>query len=131
MSDFNQKFNELNDTADYTGQFDSADIEKNRYFCILCYIGILVLIPLFAGDKSSRYTKFHTSQGFTLWICGVALGIITSILSVIPGIKIIGVILSVIFGLAQLALMIIGIINTCRGEAKELPVIGKIRILPY
>ncbi len=131
MSDFNQKLNELNNTADYTAQQDSMDVDKNRLFCILCYIGILVLIPMFAGDKNSRYTRFHTSQGFTLFVCEVCCSIVFGILGLIPGVRIVGIILSSVAGLCWFILMIIGIVNTYNGNAKELPIIGKIHLLKY
>lgn len=99
---------------------DPSDISANKVMAILAYIGILVLIPLFAA-KESKFARFHTNQGLILFICNVVIYFI----SLIPGLKAIGWILSV----AALVFAIIGIIGAARGETKELPLIGKYRII--
>ena len=40
---------------DYTAEQDPQDVQDNKAMAVLAYIGILVLIPLFAAKKS----KFH------------------------------------------------------------------------
>ena len=99
---------------------DPSDISANKVMAILAYIGILVLIPLFAA-KDSKFARFHTNQGLILFICNVVIYFI----SLIPGLKAIGWILSV----AALVFAIIGIIGAAKGETKELPLIGKYRII--
>ena len=99
---------------------DPSDISANKVMAILAYIGILVLIPLFAA-KESKFARFHTNQGLILFICNVVIYFI----SLIPGLKAIGWILSV----AALVFAIIGIIGAAKGETKELPLIGKYRII--
>lgn len=99
---------------------DPSDISANKVMAILAYIGILVLIPLFAA-KESKFARFHTNQGLILFICNIVIYFI----SLIPGLKAIGWILSV----AALVFAIIGIIGAARGETKELPLIGKYRII--
>ena len=99
---------------------DPSDISANKVMAILAYIGILVLIPLFAA-KDSKFARFHTNQGLILFICNVVIYFI----SLIPGLKAIGWILSV----AALVFAIIGIIGTAKGKTKELPLIGKYRII--
>ncbi|MGI6508084.1 MAG: hypothetical protein ACOX4A_06835 [Saccharofermentanales bacterium] len=99
---------------------------------ILAYFGILVLIPLFAA-KESKFARYHVNQGLVLFIAEVAYGIVYAILSsIIWAIswrlyfitRIIG-----IFSLVFLVLSVIGIVNAVNGQAKELPVIGKFKIL--
>lgn len=116
------------DTPDTTAEYDQQDIEKNKLMAVLAYIGILVLIPIFAA-KDSKFARFHANQGLVLMIVEIAISVIIGILSWIP---VVGVIISIIGGLVGLCafvLAIIGIINAVNGKAKELPLIGKIRIL--
>ncbi|MBQ7116979.1 MAG: hypothetical protein IJN88_02070, partial [Clostridia bacterium] len=70
----------------------------------------------------SPFAKFHTNQGLVLFI-----GAILS--SVIAAVPIIGWIIAPIAGLAITVLSVIGIVNALGGKAKELPVIGKYKIL--
>lgn len=111
---------DFNNTEDSTSKFDANDIENNKVMSILAYIGILVLIPIFAA-KDSDFARFHANQGLLLLICGIVLGLI----ALIPIVKYI----AIIFDIVLLAMMIIGIINVCNGKAKDLPIIGAIRIL--
>ena len=99
---------------------------------ILAYLGILVLIPIFAC-KGSRFARFHSNQGLVLLLACVAYnivyGIINAILLAISWrLAFIGTILSLV-GIVFLVLAIIGIVNVCNGRAKELPLIGKIKLL--
>ncbi len=117
--DLSEKFNELNNTADTTAEYDAQDIEKNKVMAVLAYI--IFLIPLLAA-KDSKFARFHTNQGLVLFI-----GAILS--SVIAAIPLIGWIIAPIAGLAITVLAIIGILNALNGRAKELPLIGKFKIL--
>jgi len=112
--------NFVTNTPDETGSYDPADIEKNKTMAGLAYI--LFFLPLVACPES-RYGKFHANQGLVLLILGIAGSIV---LGIIP---IIGWILLPIFSIAILALAIIGLINGFNGKAKELPLIGKFRII--
>lgn len=119
-------------TADTTAQYDPADVEKNKAMGVLAYLSWLVLIPIFAA-KDSRFARFHANQGLVLFIAsaifGVARWILSEILLAISWRLYFVTIIISLFGLVFLALAIIGIVNAATGKAKELPVIGKIRIL--
>ncbi|MBQ8396602.1 MAG: zinc-ribbon domain-containing protein [Clostridia bacterium] len=105
-------------TADYTNQFDPQDIQDNKLMAILAYLGWLILIPILVTPaKDSPFVRFHVNQGLILFIASF----ISGLLSVVC----IGVILEIIC----FVLMIIGIVNAANGQAKELPIIGKFRIL--
>ena len=117
--DLSEKFNELNNTADTTSEYDAQDIEKNKVMAVLAYI--LFFIPLLAA-KDSKFARFHTNQGLVLFLGGI----IASVVAVIP---VIGWIVAPIAGLVITVLAIIGILNALNGRAKELPVIGKFKIL--
>lgn len=113
--------------------FNSEDVQQNKVFGILAYLGILFLVPLLAA-KDSQYAKFHTNQGIVLFILdvilGVCLGVVSTVLVFIPiiGWVLIPVISGAI-GILILVLMILGIVNACSGEPKKLPIIGNINIL--
>ena len=117
--DLSEKFNEFNNTADTTSEYDAQDIEKNKVMAVLAYI--LFFIPLLAA-KDSKFARFHTNQGLVLFLGGI----IASFVAVIP---VIGWIIAPIAGLVITVLAVIGIINALNGKAKELPVIGKFKIL--
>lgn len=122
------KFNEFNNTSDTTAAFDQNDINQNKVMAILSYIGILVLIPIFAA-KNSKFARFHANQGLLLCIIGIAMSIISMVLGEVP---VIGFLLGIIGGLVSVVtfvLAIIGICNACTGKAKELPIVGKYRVL--
>ena len=128
MADLNDKFNELNNTPDTTSEYDQNDINNNKVMAVLAYLGILVLVPIFAA-KESKFARFHANQGLVLAIAEIAASIIVNIFD---GIPLVGWVISVaggLIGLACLVLAIIGIVNAAQGKAKELPLIGSIRIL--
>lgn len=100
--------------------FDPADIEKNK---TIAGLGIIIFfLPLIACPES-RYGRFFANQGLLLFILGVGGSII---LSLIP---IIGWILLPFFSIGVLILGIIGLINGLSGKAKEIPLIGRFRLL--
>lgn len=103
-----------------SNQFDTEDITKNKGISALAYI--IFFIPLIACAGSS-FGKFHANQGLLLLITAVV-GYI--VLSIIP---FIGWILLPLFSLAVFIYVIVGIVNAANGNAKELPVIGKFRII--
>ena len=117
--DLSEKFNEFNNTADTTSEYDAQDIEKNKVMAVLAYI--IFLIPLLAA-KDSKFARFHTNQGLVLFIGGI-------LSSVIAAIPIIGWIIAPIAGIIITILAVIGIVNALGGKAKELPIIGKFKIL--
>lgn len=131
--DFTAQVAALNNTADTTAEFDPADIASNKAMAILSYFGLLVLIPLLAA-KNSRFARFHANQGLIVLIAGVVGTIGQRVLGlVLKYIPYIGGVLAGLIGFAVsavlLVLMVLGIINAAQGKAKELPVIGKFRLL--
>ena len=97
------------------------DIQENKLISILCYFGIFMLIP-FLIRPDSKFVRFHCNQGLILlifyFICGFVM--------VIP---ILGWIVGAIGFIFSAVLFIIGIINVVKGQVKELPLIGKYRII--
>ena len=114
---------QFKNAPDSTAEYDQADINSNKVMAIIAYLGILVLIPLFAA-KNSKFARFHTNQGLILFICAIIVSILGSIFNRIH----LGFI-SWILDVLVFVFAIIGIINAAQGKAKELPFIGKYRIL--
>jgi len=112
--------------APLTGE--AADIEQNKIFGVISYLGLLFLVPLIAA-KQSKFAMYHCNQGAVLFVvavcCWIAMFVISMILHFIP---ILGLILSMLLHLGLFvglaALMIIGIINAVNGKMKPLPLIG-------
>ena len=119
QNDLSAKVANLNNTKDTTDQFDKDDIEKNKAMGLLAYI--LFFIPLLAA-KDSPFARYHANQGLVLFICGL----ISSLVWIIP---ILGWIIAPILSIVITVLAVIGIINALNGKAKELPIIGKFKIL--
>lgn len=132
QADFSERISELNNTADTTSEFDANDIENNMAMAILSYLSWLVLIPLLAA-KNSKFARYHANQGLVLAIAELAFGVAYGIVSaIILAISLrLAFIVSIIglLGLVFLALSIIGIVNAANGRAKELPIIGKIKLI--
>lgn len=109
------------------------DVTVNKGMAILAYFGPLVFVPMFAA-KNSKFARFHANQGLTLFILDVAYAIVQAILSAI----FLAIswqlwsVMTTILGLAWIVigiLAVIGVINAAKGNEKELPVIGKVKIL--
>ena len=105
-------------------QFTQEDIQNNKVMAVLSYIGILALIPFLAA-KESPYAQFHAKQGLTLFIVEIVYSVLSVILAFIP---VVGLIVSGVIGLCVFVLVILGIVNAVQGQAKELPIIGMIKI---
>ena len=121
---------------------EQMDIKNNKVQAVLSYIGILVLIPIFAA-KDSKFARFHANQGLVLFIIDIAVGIIGGIMGAIFRVEttilgfgtgvyqtpfwVTGI--SGLLGLACFVLAILGIVNAANGDEKELPIIGSIKIL--
>ncbi len=128
MADMNDKLNELTNTKDSTAEFDQNDIQQNKAMAILAYLSWLVLIPLFAA-KESKFARFHCNQGIILAIIEIAVWIVFAFLLFIPVLRWLFLIIELLISLVFLAFAILGIVNAANGKAKELPIIGKIKLL--
>ncbi len=111
----------LNNTVDTTEGFSQQDIEANKIMSVLAYI--IFLIPLLVA-KESPYAKFHTNQGLVLFLAAIVVSLVGGIIPILGWFLIlpVGCIIVAVLG-------VIGIINAFTGKAKELPIIGKIKIL--
>ncbi len=99
---------------------DPGDIEQNKTIAGLAYI--IFFLPLLACPDS-QFGRFHANQALLLLLLGFGGSII---LTIIP---IIGWLLLPIFALGVFVLAIMGLVNGFTGKVKELPIIGKFRII--
>ncbi|MEG1547233.1 MAG: hypothetical protein RR232_03985 [Clostridia bacterium] len=95
--------------------FAPEDIEKNKAIAALANVPGLFWLPLVAA-KDSPFSKFYCNQGFWLFVMCVASSILSCILWFV----------GTALWIAMLVFMIIGIVAACHGQAKEVPVLGKI-----
>ena len=118
--------------TDRTAEFEQEDIQKNKVMNILAYIGLLVLVPIFAA-KDSKSARFNANQGLVILILAVAgsvtFGIFSAIFSKLFVLKLIFDILGWAWSVGCAVLMVLGIVNSARNLVKELPIVGKVKIL--
>ncbi len=118
---------------------DARDVADNKAMGILAYFCALVFIPMFAA-KNSKFARFHTVQGFNLFLLWVASWIVFGLLGLIRtttyvwGVPVYTTpwfitVLSILVSLGISVLAIIGIVNAAKGTKKALPIIGKLHIL--
>ncbi|MDY0235243.1 MAG: hypothetical protein RBR71_04415 [Gudongella sp.] len=95
--------------------------ETNKWICALAYI--IFFIPILIDSSNEDY-KFHTNQGLNLFLLSVAVSIIGSFVPVIGWFLILPV-----GGLFCFVLAVMGVLNAINGTMKELPLIGKYRLI--
>ena len=111
-------------TPDTTAAYSVDDIQSNKVMGIFAYISYLVLIPFFAA-KGSKYARFNVNQGLILAIVELANLIIFGVLFQGWFAALIEWLINVVCGIFS----VVGIVNVAKGKAKELPFIGKFKIL--
>ncbi len=95
--------------------------ETNKWICAIAYI--IFFIPILVDSNNEDY-KFHTNQGLNLFILFVISSIIGSFVPVIGWFLILP-----IASVFSFVLFIMGVINSLNGKMKELPVIGKYKLI--
>ena len=127
-----QQAGNMEKTQGMATEYTQEDIEQNKVMALLAYLGILFLVPLF-GAPNSKYARYHANQGLVLCLAAVAFGIVYAILVAL----LLAISWRLVFFTAALAwlwlaypvMIVIGIVNAVNGKTKELPLIGKIKIL--
>lgn len=123
--------------------FQNEDIEENKFVAALSYLGFFVLVPLFLATNSN-YARFHAKQGVNLSVVAILHVIVSYMLHFIKITKTTFIsgkayiytqtpdAITVILALMCIpifVLAIIGVINAVNGNARLLPLIGKLKIL--
>ncbi len=107
---------------------DADDVEKNKVFAILAYIGLLFLVPLLAAPNS-KFARYHANQGIVLFLSAVISMFGTGILMIIPFIGCVFYLVMLAVAVGAVVLMVLGIVNAAAGLYKPLPLIGHFQIL--
>lgn len=123
-----EKAEQFTNTADFTSEYASSDIEENKIWALFSYLGLLFLIPLIA-KPDSKYVRFHVNQGIVLFIAELVICLPLKLLSFIPFLGWIFAVIGYLVSLVVLAFAILGIVNAVTGKAKVLPIIGNIKIM--
>ncbi|NCT55998.1 DUF4870 domain-containing protein [bacterium] len=89
---------------------------------------VLFFLPMLAPKKTD-FLRFHTRQGFNLFLSALALVVVGGVLTVLT-FGIFGLVM-MILQLGLVALVIYGIVNSLNGEKKELPLIGKYEFVKF
>lgn len=125
-------FDFFGNTDDFSNAYSAKDISDNRLYALLCYIPILCLYPIIFKTRSSGYVRFHANGGLMLFLCEILISALIYGIGLIP---VAGRILSFpiavcsgVLDLAFLVLTVYGAALAWMGKAKELPLIGKIKI---
>ena len=118
----------LKDVKDNSKKFDKKDIENNKGMAALAYI--IAPVPYFVETKS-KWVHYHAVQGMNLFVIFIILSLIVSILNalILWPFSFIKTILKTALYVFIVSFALIGIINVCNGEAKELPFINKFKII--
>lgn len=128
--DFEDLKNQILHPEDETDLFDPTDMATNKANAIFASFPVLFWIPLVAC-KDSQYGKFCANQGLILFVLGVVLNVVQTILGkilwMIPFIgnlllTVLGILIAIIEGSCFLLLLI----SACQGKARRIPLIGRL-----
>ena len=95
--------------------------ENNKWINVLAYF--IFFVPLLVDGQNEEY-KFHANEGLNLFILFVAINIVGALIPVIGWFIILP-----IGGILCLVLAIMGVINAINERMKELPLIGKYKLI--
>jgi len=132
----------LFNTKDETAYIHPQDIAQNKTMSGLAYIPILFFLPLVACPQS-KYGRFHANQGLMLLILVGILAVVGNILAFAfwggslysyglgfyPRFYFVMYIIWAVIYIVDFGLIILGFYNAFTGRARELPLIGKFRII--
>ncbi len=117
---------------DRTSQFNKKDIEENKGIAAFAYFGLSFVMPLW-GAYDSDFARFHANQGMVLALNELIwsiLIIVSHLLTAVnPVFRIVRTILWLSLVVFIVFFSIYGTVNAIKGKAKELPIIGSIRII--
>lgn len=112
---------------DKTNQFLQKDIQENKGISAWAYFGLLFIVPYFAASDSP-FAQFHARQGFALMLSELVFILFIFICNLISGFVSIFSFVTLILFFAFFVFVwfftIYGVVNTLKGKAKILPLIG-------
>lgn len=108
----------------------ASDNSEHKLFAIIGYIlPFLFFLPLLnEKSKNNDFVRFHANQQLILLILGVGVHFLaTPFLYMTFGYG--GYLFSSLLNLALFVLVVLGVINAAQEERKELPLVGRFRLL--
>jgi len=99
-------------------------VEEGKTFAILSYALGLIGLPFFLIPlimRNNEFSLYHAKQCLLLWLAGLVVSVIGSVLMIVC----IGIIILTAGWVFLLVLDIMGLANAIKGEQKPLPLIGK------
>ncbi len=116
---------------DRTHEFNKNDIAENKGISCFAYFGFMFIMPLWAASDSP-YAQFHANQGIVLAINELVLCVLMFVSHILTAyfsvFRIVRTILWMVLFFGMVFYISYGVINTMKGKAKELPLIGSIKI---
>lgn len=118
----------LNDIKDTSKKYDKKDINENKAMACLSYI--IPPIPYFV-ETQSKWVHYHAIQGMNLFIIYIILTLLITLLNslILWILPFLTTLLRTILNVITIIYSLIGIINVCNAEAKELPIINKFKFI--
>lgn len=104
---------------------EGQDVQKNKALAAIAYVGPLCFIPYF-GARESAFAQYHGVRGINFFILCVITWVAQRILAFIP---IVGWIINVALWIAEIYLMVTGIVTAANGQRRDLPWIGSVRFV--
>lgn len=141
-----ETIDKIMDTEDSTNDYDKKDIDSNKGLAMISYLGPLALIP-FLVSKDSKFVRYHATQGLNLFVIELIISIcsyfLTSIIQIPKTCTLWGettyecglitpwwITLPIsLLELLTFVIAIVGFIWAYQGKAKELPIVGKLKII--
>lgn len=99
--------------------------ENDKIMGILAYLGVLVVVPLFAGGNS-KFVKYHANQGLVNVLFYVA--IFFGLMIITIAVPMLGILTLALY-FVPTVFAIMGIMNVVNNEMKPLPLIGGIKLI--
>lgn len=117
--------NKPNTKTAKTTAFTKEDIEKNKVWAVVSYLGFIgIIIVLLTEGKDSPFAKFHLNQSLPLMIAAIGGSIIAGVIPILGWF-----VLAPLVSIGALVLAIMGIVNAAQGEAKRLPLVGNFELI--
>ncbi|MSR89450.1 hypothetical protein EXS53_00710 [Patescibacteria group bacterium] len=102
-----------------------SSTENDKIMGILAYLGVLVVVPLFAGGNS-KFVKYHANQGLVNVLFFVA--IFFGLMIITMAVPMLGILTWALY-FVPTVFAIMGIMNVVNNEMKPLPLIGGIKLI--
>ncbi len=98
----------------------AADSSNRTLMIVLAYLGLLALIPLLT-EKNDKEVQWHAKHGLVLFFAWIAVFVLFTILSFIPGVGCVSSIISLFLWIPILIVTILCIVKGVNGQRFTIP----------